>query len=184
MIKKTTAILAALCLSATGALAAGGFEMNVAGLEDGAILDSKFAAKGGPRNCDGDNVAPAVTWSKAPEGTQSFALLMHDQTGAHGMGVTHLVAYGIDGTATEMPEGGFANGADGFIGGKNRIGQAGWFGPCPDVGDVPHHYVFTLIATDLAPDALEPGLNREGLLAALEGHALAATGFVVRYARN
>ena len=52
------------------------------------------------------------------------------------------------------------------------------------MGDVPHHYVFTLIATDLAPDALEPGLDREGLLGALEGHALAATGFVVRYARN
>ena len=109
---------------------------------------------------------------------------MHDQTGAHGMGVTHLVAYGIDGAATAMPEGGFANDAAGFTGGKNRIGKAGWFGPCPDVGDVPHHYVFTLIATDLAPDALEPGLDREGLLGALEGHALAATGFVVRYARN
>jgi len=104
MIKKTTAILAALCLSTTGALAAGGFEMNVGGLEDGAILDSKFAAKGGPRNCDGENVAPSVTWSEAPEDTQSFALLMHDQTGAHGMGVTHLVAYGIEGAVHRWHE--------------------------------------------------------------------------------
>jgi hypothetical protein len=37
------------------------------------------------------------------------------------------------------------------------------------------------MATDLAPDALTPGLTRDDLATALKGHILDRTTFVLRY---
>src|SRR3974377_1742448 len=36
--------------------------------------------------CSGGNVSPALSWSNAPAGTQSFALLMHDPDAPTGSG--------------------------------------------------------------------------------------------------
>ncbi len=44
-----------------------------------------------------------------------------------------------------------------------------YFGPCTPPGPQ-HHYTFVLIATDLEPGALQPGLTREDLPKALDGH--------------
>lgn len=179
-------LLTAACLLALpgAGLAAEGFSLTSPSFDDNALIDSRHAAKGGPRNCDGQNISPPLAWSNAPAGTQSFAIIVHDAVGAHGLGVTHWLGYGIPSDVASFDEGALNDAGGGsFVGGKNRIGTATWFGPCPDVGDVPHHYEFTLIATDLAPDALAPELDRAGLLSALDGHALGATSLVARYAR-
>jgi phosphatidylethanolamine-binding protein (PEBP) family uncharacterized protein len=42
----------------------------------------------------------------------------------------------------------------------------------------PHHYTFILIATDLEPKELPPGLTRDELFAKLTGHTKGATGLV------
>jgi len=42
----------------------------------------------------------------------------------------------------------------------------------------PHHYTFTLIATDLEPGDLPVGLTREELFAKLTGRTKGATGLV------
>ena len=55
-----------------------------------------------------------------------------------------------------------------------------YFGPCTPPGDW-HHYTFTLIATDLDPKALQPGMTRDELFAALAGHTKIAAGLVVRF---
>jgi phosphatidylethanolamine-binding protein (PEBP) family uncharacterized protein len=39
-----------------------------------------------------------------------------------------------------------------------------------------------VIATDLASDALQPGLTRADFLVALKGHTLASSSFIGRYA--
>jgi hypothetical protein len=44
-------------------------------------------------------------------------------------------------------------------------------GPCPTPGHT-NHYVFSLYALDLAPDALQPGLSRDQFLDAVKGHVL------------
>jgi len=49
--------------------------------------------------------------------------------------------------------------------------------PCTPAG-APHHYTFTLIATDLEPSALQAGLTHEEVIKALEGHAKGATGLI------
>jgi len=180
-----SATAAVILAGAVAANAAEGFRLTSPSFADHDMLPSKFAAKGGPRNCDGENISPALTWSDAPEGTKSFAIILHDTAGNHGLGVTHWVAYGIPGGDTGFDEGEVsappANGN--YVGGTNRIGKPFWFGPCPDVGHVPQHYLFTLIATDLDPSALEPGLDKDALLKNLEGHALGGTTLVGRYAR-
>ena len=50
-------------------------------------------------------------------------------------------------------------------------------GPCTPPG-APHHYTFILIATDLEPKELPPGLTRDELYAKLTGHTKGATGLV------
>ena len=68
-------------------------------------------------------------------------------------------------------------GAAGTTSGKNTFGDGGYDGPCPPVGDAPHHYVFTLYALDLAPNAVQPGLHRDVLLHAMKGHVLGTAMF-------
>ena len=47
----------------------------------------------------------------------------------------------------------------------------------------PHHYTFTLIATDLEPNALQPGMTRDELIKALDGHAKGATGIIGTFSK-
>src|SRR5205814_3123719 len=45
--------------------------------------------------CKGGNVSPELTWSSAPVGTKSFAILMHDPDAPTGSGWWHWVVYNI-----------------------------------------------------------------------------------------
>ncbi len=147
---------------------------------DNALMEKKFAgnAKNNP-NCTGENTSPALIWSNPPVNTKSFVLIMHDPEGAKGLGVTHLVAYNISPSATGIAANDLRDGKN-FTGGKNTPGTTAWYGPCPPPGSGAHHYVFTLIATDVAPD-LPVGLTRDELMAKLKGKALAAAGLIGRF---
>src|SRR6516165_93913 len=68
------------------------------------------------------------------------------------------------------------------VGGKSLMGLPHYFGPCTPPG-APHHYTFTLIATDLEPNALQPGLTRDELIKALDGHAKGATGIIGTFSK-
>lgn len=161
-----------------------GFTIKSSSFSDNDLMPRKHAAKGGPRKCDGENISPALQWSKVPGGTKSYAILLTDAAGNHGLGIVHWVGYGIPASTTSFAEGAISKPSDAYVGGTNRIKKEFYFGPCPDVGDVPHHYEFNIIALDLAPDALKPGLDKAGLFKAIKGHNLGATSIVGRYARN
>jgi Raf kinase inhibitor-like YbhB/YbcL family protein len=71
--------------------------------EDGGIIPNKFtmAAEGPP-------VSPKLTWTYVPEGTVSFALILHDPDTAPMKKtdeVLHWLIFNIPGTAHELPEG-------------------------------------------------------------------------------
>ena len=174
----------ALCLaiSATGAKAEA-FTLTSSGFADGGMLQKKNAADDPTRNCGGGNVSPPLSWKGAPAKTKSFAILMFDPDGQLGLGVSHWVAYGIPATVTGFAEGETGAPSKKFIGGKGTRGGTLYIGPCPPVGDTPHHYLFTVVALDLAPTALKPDMTREELYAAMAGHALGAASIVGRYAR-
>jgi len=136
-----------------------------------------------PPDCGGKGVAPPVSWSNLPAGTKSVAVLMFDPDGAKGLGVSHWVAYNIAAERGQLKQGEGQKDGPGVTVGKNIAGEAAYRGPCPPVGDAPHHYIMTVIATDLDPGALPAGLTRDELMAALKGHGLGASSVVGRYGR-
>lgn len=152
---------------------------------DNVMLERKNAGNFAKNpNCTGQNVSPALQWSNAPDKTRSFAILMDDQAGRAGLGVSHMVIYGIPATVSGFGEGELSAPSGKYVGGRSTPGPTGYFGPCPPKGNAPQHYVLTLIATDLEPGALPPGLNKEELLKALQGRALRAASLVLRFAQQ
>ena len=159
------------------------FTLTSPGRADNDILAKPFAGKNPSNaNCVGDNISPALSWVRVPDGTRSLAIVMDDQAGRAGLGVSHWVAYGIDPSFSGLAEGEASASSGKFLTGKNTIGAQGYLGPCPPKGNAPQHYVFTLIATTLPPIALQPGLTKVELLDALKGKTLGAASFVLRFA--
>ena len=115
---------------------------------------------------DGEDVAPPLEWSGVPDGTRSFAVVMHDPDAPLVDGFTHWVAYGIPGDATGLPEGG-----GDVTQGTNSFGVQGYGGPAPPAGHGPHHYYFWVYALD-EDLGLEPGLDRRALLDRIEDHVI------------
>lgn len=170
-------ILASWC-AVEVANAAEPFMLTSPAFKDGTPLAKKNAGdrKDNP-NCVGENVSPPLTWSNPPAGTKSFALVMVDPEGRGGTGFIHWVAYGIPGSVTGFEEGEVSKPSPKYVGGKGTAGFGIYQGPCTPRG-APHHYTFTLIATDLEPGELPPGLTRDELFAKLTGHTKGATGLI------
>ena len=163
--------------------AAAAFRVTSSSFKDGAMLAKKNAAADPMRMCGGENVSPALAWSGAPEKTKSFVVFMFDPDGLLGQGVSHWLGYGIPASVKGFAEGEMAKESKNFVGGKGTRDNALYIGPCPPVGDAPHHYLFTVVATDLDPAALKPGMTRDEVYAAMKGHALVGGSIVGRYAR-
>jgi Raf kinase inhibitor-like YbhB/YbcL family protein len=124
--------------------------------------------------CTGGNISPALEWKNAPKGTKSFALLVHDPDApTGGSGWWHWVVINLPADTTKLAGG--AGKADGSAlpAGTAQIntdfGGPGWGGPCPPVGDKPHHYHFTLHALKVEKLELPPGAT-----AALAGYMVNA----------
>lgn len=162
------------------------FTLTSPAFSDGAMLQTKYAGADPSRQppCGGENISPPLQWSNAPAATRSFAIVMQDPDGGRGSGSNHWVAYDIPPSKTALAEGEASVSPTAWVGGKNTIGTDHYFGPCGPAGDAPHHYVITVIATDLAPGTLKPGLTRQQLLQQLRGHGLAPASIVMKYVRE
>ncbi|HEY7301072.1 MAG TPA: YbhB/YbcL family Raf kinase inhibitor-like protein [Xanthobacteraceae bacterium] len=141
------------------------FSLTSTTFKDGTMMPKKLAnnTPNNP-NCVGDNVSPELSWANPPAGIKSFALLMEDPEGRAPAGVHHMVTYGIPPTVTGFAEGELSKASDKFVGGKATQGNGLYNGPCTPPNVQPHHYTFVLIATDLDPKELPPGLTREELI--------------------
>ncbi|HEY9881394.1 MAG TPA: YbhB/YbcL family Raf kinase inhibitor-like protein, partial [Leptolyngbyaceae cyanobacterium] len=131
--------------------------------------------------CDGENLSPPLNWDGAPEGTQSFALIVNDRDAPDGK-FAHWLIYNLPPDLREIPEGMGNREArsNGIRQGKNDFGQMGFGGPCPPEGT--HRYFFKLLALDQMLD-LEPGATREELQQAMEGHVISAVELMGRYGK-
>jgi hypothetical protein len=174
--------LAAFC-GARSALAQGIFTLTSPSFTDGHRLAVKNAGniKGNP-NCVGQNISPALSWTHPPADTRSFALLMFDPEGRPPGGVSHWVAYGIPASVTGFAEGEVSKPSNKYVGGVGTAKLSTYTGPCTPPG-APHHYIFTLVATDLDPSALAAGMARDELIKALDGHAKEATGLIGTFSK-
>lgn len=148
-------------------------------------ITSKAFTDGGmiPREytCDGSNVSPALSWTGVPEGAKSLALICDDPDAPMGTWV-HWVLFNIPSSADGLPgaippDKTLKNGAKHGI---NDFRKYGYGGPCPPGGT--HRYYFKLYALDTEL-ALAPGISKEALLTAMQGHILAEGRLMGKYKR-
>jgi Raf kinase inhibitor-like YbhB/YbcL family protein len=170
-------------LAVPAARAADVFTLTSSAIPDNGTLATKNACSDKERspNCVGENISPPLAWSNPPEGTKSFALLLFDPEGRAPAGVSHMVIYGIPADVKGFAEGELSKPSDKYVGGKSLMGLGTYFGPGTPPNTDWHHYTWTIIATDLDPKALQPGLTRDELAKALDGHVKGSAGLVTRF---
>jgi Raf kinase inhibitor-like YbhB/YbcL family protein len=135
--------------------------------------------------CAGQNISPTLQWSNPPAGTKSFAVTAYDPDAPTGSGWWHWVMYNIPAGTTGLAAGA-GNGRNaprGSAQGTTDFGTKGYGGPCPPVGDKPHHYHFTVFA--LKVDRLDlPGNATAAMVGFnLNGNKLATAGVTGLYGR-
>ena len=149
-------------------------------------LTSSAFADAGPiparHTGEAEDLSPALSWSDAPEGTRSFAVICHDpdaplvKPGVYGF--VHWVLYNIPADVRELAEG-----ASGHTEGGNDFGNSGYGGPMPPDGHGVHHYFFWVLALDSDPD-LPAGLTMWELLEKVEPNVLGMNRLVGTYRRD
>ncbi len=149
--------------------------------------------------CEGLDYSPHLSWSGAPEGTKSFAIVMEDRD-PQDLFVdlrTHWVLYAIPPDVTELPEQVASTSTPleiDAIHGTNDYGNLYYSGPCPrptvlntvrnvNVQPVfsglrPYHFTIYALDTEVT---LERGASRNELLEAIDGHILAAGEIAPKY---
>ncbi len=131
--------------------------------------------------------SPKLEWTNVPNGTVSFALIMHDPDVALQRkldDVLHWMVFNIPGTARELPEGMPAKAMmdDGTIQAKNLRGGVGYMGPGAPAPGPHHHYTWELFALDTKLD-LKEDATRADVLKAMDGHILGKAVLVGRFHR-
>ena len=138
--------------------------------------------------CKGGNVSPALSWRGVPAGTKSFALTLYDpdEKGSPS-GWWHWVVYNIPATVTALPRGaGAENGKllpKGAEQGRSDLGTMAYHGPCPDVGQAPHHYTFTVYALNVEKLDVPPQSSGAMVSYTALGATLAKSTLVGMYGR-
>ena len=149
------------------------------------------------------DLSPPLTWSGAPEGTATFALVVRDLDALAPGGaddLLHWLVWNIPGTAASLPAGVPEGNAPEPQRGTgpvprpptDRLRQTSATGPnyrgpaAPASGPF-HHYVFELYALDVWLDVpavgLSPAATRAAVMAAMAGHIRGKGVLIGRYRR-
>jgi Raf kinase inhibitor-like YbhB/YbcL family protein len=169
-------VLAAVIAAGLAAPAlADGLTLTSPDIAEGAALADDFVFQG--FGCTGGNRAPRLSWSNAPEGTQSFAVTAYDPDAPTGSGWWHWFALnipadvaGVDGA---MP--------DGTVELTNDYGARGFGGACPPPGEV-HRYVFTVHALGSVLD-IDASVSNALAGYMVNANSLAASSITAVYTR-
>ena len=134
-------------------------------------------------SCDSTDISPPLSWSGAPENTQSLVLIVDDpdapDPAAPRMTWVHWILYNIPPQTSGLPENVQANQLPtDTLQGTNDWKRTGYGGPCPPVGR--HRYFFKLYALDtVLPDLKKP--TKPTLEKAMESHILEQTHLLGTY---
>ena len=150
------------------------FTMQVQGFPAGGALPREFT-------CEGVNHSPALTWSGAPAGTKSFALIMDDPDAPGGVW-SHWLLWNIPASVSGLEEN--ARPHRPIRSGMNDFGKPGYGGPCPPQGHGPHRYFFRLFAVDVKDLGLSNGTRRSELDRILVPHILDQAEYMGRFERK
>lgn len=145
--------------------------------EDGNSIPAKYT-------CEGEDIAPPLSWSGVPQGTKSLALIVDDPDApdpkAPQRTWVHWVIYDMDPASSGIAEGAktLPQGARSALNDWNRTGYGG---PCPPIGE--HRYFHKLYALDCVLGALSPA-NKASLERAMQGHILTQSVLLGRYKKQ
>lgn len=136
---------------------------------------------------DGDDLSPPLAWSDPPDATAEFALLVDDPDAPRPTPWVHWLLYGAPADVRRLDAGLPRKerlDAPRAVQGRNSWPEdnLGYRGPAPPAGSGPHRYRFTLYALD-EELGLRPGIDREALERAMEGHVLEAARLTGTYER-
>jgi len=132
---------------------------------------------------DGDNIAPPLRWTGAPDNVQSYVLIVEDPDAPRGT-FLHWAVFNIPGDATELPESVDTAPAWTMLAyAENDYGNARYDGPEPPHGHGPHHYHFRLHALDVPRIGLPVQAGLENLKREIRKHQLAEAEIVGLYER-
>jgi hypothetical protein len=137
---------------------------------DGGSIPAKYSQAG-------EEISPPLSWSGAPEGVASFALIVHDLDAATAPGtddILHWLVWNMPPTATSLHEG--APAISQLPDGSRQISATGpmYRGPGAPAAGPPHHYAFELYALDTMLDVpavgASPAQTRAAIVSAMAGH--------------
>lgn len=176
--------LALALMAVTGTARADGLSLRTTAFHDGGTIPATqiFNRFG----CTGDDISPALAWSNAPAATRSYAVTLFDSDARQGKGYWHWIVADIPARVTALPAGSGSQRGVLPRGAVQGIGSGnihGYQGPCPPVGDPPHHYhltVYALRVARLPPAALA---SYGALRRALAQDALASATITGLYGR-
>ena len=139
-------------------------------------------------SCSDQDISVPITWSQAPEGTVSIAVVMESNQNP-GAPWSHLVMWGIPADASGLPADLAKTHEAASVGpaarqGTNDDGNIGWNGPCPPevrqqwtsggaLEDPVKQYTFRVFALN-AEISLGPDATKDDLLEAIDGKIIGA----------
>ena len=180
--------LALLIMMAPGAEASdesgGAFSLASNTLKDGGRMPRAQVYFG--FGCSGENISPELHWQGAPEGTRSFAVIMHDPDAPTGSGWWHWVVFNIPENVTALPEGA-GDPKSGLIPeaiqSRTDFGSPGYGGACPPEGHGDHRYQFRVYALKVEQLQLDENTPAAMVAYQINANKLAEAQLEVKFGR-
>lgn len=124
------------------------FELTSSDVGDGQPLNNPQVS--GVMGAGGDDVSPQLSWTGAPEGTQSFAVTIYDPDAPTASGFWHWAAFNLPADTTSLPSNASKDGLPGdAVQLNNDARMPGYVGAAPPPGHGVHHYYVVVHAVDV-----------------------------------
>ncbi|MFN8168227.1 MAG: YbhB/YbcL family Raf kinase inhibitor-like protein [Candidatus Nanopelagicales bacterium] len=132
----------------------------------------------------GENVSPQLSWSGAPEGTQSYVVTCFDPDAPTPSGFWHWVVVDLPASVTSLDAGAGESDAalPGGFHGRTDFGSADFGGAAPPQGDMPHRYFFVVHAVDVPTLGVDASASPAVVSFNLAFHTLARAAITPTYA--
>ena len=141
-----------------------------------------MAQVSGMMGAGGQDASPHLSWSGAPEGTQSYAVTIYDPDAPTASGFWHWAVLNIPADVTELATNASKDGLPaGALQLQNDAREVGYVGAAPPQGHGPHHYWTVVHVVDVPPLDVPEGASCDYLGFNLFFHTLARAIIVPTY---